>query len=66
MIQHAQTPWGEVRLAGSGFQLEHGNGGIDKPIARPGEHSAAILASIGYDASSIASLCAKGVTATID
>ena len=66
MIQHAQTPWGEVRLAGSGFQLEHGNGGIDKPIARPGEHSAAILASIGYDAPTIASLCAQGVTATID
>ncbi len=61
MLQQAQTPWGPVRLAGSGFQLEHGNGGVDQPIAQPGEHSRSILASIGYDENRIATLIADGV-----
>ena len=62
LLQQAQTPWGPVTLAGSGFRLEHGNGGIDKPIARPGENTREILASIGYDDARVGALCAAGVT----
>ncbi|MEK9719581.1 MAG: CaiB/BaiF CoA-transferase family protein, partial [Quisquiliibacterium sp.] len=61
-LQQAQTPWGPVGLMGSGFQLEHGNGGIDQPIAQPGEHSREILASIGYDDAAFDALTSAGVT----
>ncbi len=65
-VQQAQTPWGPVRLAGSGFQLEHGNGGVDQPIARPGEHSRAILTSLGYDDAAFDALCSAGITEASD
>jgi crotonobetainyl-CoA:carnitine CoA-transferase CaiB-like acyl-CoA transferase len=52
-IQDAQTPHGPVRLAGPAFVLAHGNGGIRRPIARPGEHNREILSELGYDSARI-------------
>ncbi len=61
LLQEAETPFGSVRLAGAGFRFEHGSGGIDKPMAMPGEHTDAVLRSIGYDAAQIANLRAEQV-----
>jgi crotonobetainyl-CoA:carnitine CoA-transferase CaiB-like acyl-CoA transferase len=61
LLQEAATPFGPVRLAGAGFRFEHGSGGIDKPMAMPGEHTDAVLGSVGYDAAQIAQLRAEQV-----
>ncbi len=61
MLQEVQTPYGPVRLAGSAFRMAHGTGGLDRPIALPGEHTDEVLASIGYDAQAIAALRADKV-----
>jgi crotonobetainyl-CoA:carnitine CoA-transferase CaiB-like acyl-CoA transferase len=60
-LQEADTPFGKVRLAGPAFRFEHGNGGIDRPLATPGMHNDEVLASIGYDAAGIAALRAAEV-----
>jgi crotonobetainyl-CoA:carnitine CoA-transferase CaiB-like acyl-CoA transferase len=61
MLQEVSTPYGPVRLAGSAFRMAHGTGGLDRPIALPGEHTDEVLASIGYDAQAIAALRADKV-----
>lgn len=61
LVQPAQTPYGEVRLAGAGFRMAHGNGGIEGPVATPGCDTASVLGSLGYDSAQIASLKASGV-----
>ncbi len=61
MIQEVSTPYGPVRLAGSAFRMAHGTGGLDRPIALPGEHTDEVLSSIGYDAQAIAALRADKV-----
>ena len=61
MLQEVQTPYGPVRLAGSAFRMAHGTGGLDRPIALPGEHTDEVLASIGYDDQAIAALRADKV-----
>jgi crotonobetainyl-CoA:carnitine CoA-transferase CaiB-like acyl-CoA transferase len=61
MLQEVSTPYGPVRLAGSAFRMAHGTGGLDRPIALPGEHTDEVLASIGYDAQAIATLRADKV-----
>ncbi len=61
MLQEVQTPYGPVRLAGSAFRMAHGTGGLDRPIALPGEHTDEVLASIGYDPQAIAALRADKV-----
>ena len=61
MLQEVQTPYGPVRLAGSAFRMAHGTGGLDRPIALPGEHTDEVLASIGYDPQAIAAMRADKV-----
>lgn len=61
MLQEVSTPYGPVRLAGSAFRMAHGTGGLDRPIALPGEHTDEVLASIGYDPQAIAALRADKV-----
>jgi crotonobetainyl-CoA:carnitine CoA-transferase CaiB-like acyl-CoA transferase len=60
-VQPAQTPYGEVRLAGAGFRMAHGNGGIEGPVATPGADTQRVLASIGYDETQIRQLQADRV-----
>jgi crotonobetainyl-CoA:carnitine CoA-transferase CaiB-like acyl-CoA transferase len=55
-LQDAQTPFGTVRLAGPAFRLAHGTGGIDRPLALPGQHNDEVLGELGYDAAAIAAL----------
>jgi crotonobetainyl-CoA:carnitine CoA-transferase CaiB-like acyl-CoA transferase len=53
LLQRAETPYGPVTLAGAGFRFEHGNGGIDRPLAAPGEHTDEVLAAAGYSPAEI-------------
>jgi crotonobetainyl-CoA:carnitine CoA-transferase CaiB-like acyl-CoA transferase len=61
VLQHVEAPYGELTLAGSGFRLEHGTGGIDRPPPTIGEHTDEILAEAGYDSAEIAAFRAEGV-----
>jgi crotonobetainyl-CoA:carnitine CoA-transferase CaiB-like acyl-CoA transferase len=55
-LQHVDSPWGPMRLMGSGFQMEHGGGHLDTLAPLPGADTDAILSSIGYDEAAIAGL----------
>jgi crotonobetainyl-CoA:carnitine CoA-transferase CaiB-like acyl-CoA transferase len=56
LLQPVETPHGTVRLCGAGFTMAHGSGGIDRPIALPGQDNDDVLASVGYDPAEIAAL----------
>jgi crotonobetainyl-CoA:carnitine CoA-transferase CaiB-like acyl-CoA transferase len=60
-IQELDTPYGRLRFAGSGFRLAHGNGRLDHMAPEPSAHTEEVLASLGYDAKSIAELKAREV-----
>jgi crotonobetainyl-CoA:carnitine CoA-transferase CaiB-like acyl-CoA transferase len=60
-MQTVDSPYGPLRLMGSGFQLEHGGGKLDTVGPQLGAHTDAILAEIGYDAAAIAGLRNGGV-----
>ncbi|HEX3954620.1 MAG TPA: CoA transferase, partial [Stellaceae bacterium] len=62
VMQHVESDYGPLTLAGSGFKLAHGSGGIDRAPPRLGEHNAAILAEAGYNDAEIAALRDEGVT----
>ena len=60
-VQEIETPYGRLRFAGSGFQLAHGGGKLDRMAPEPGADTDEVLGSIGYDARAIADLYAKEV-----
>ena len=60
VMQQISAPYGELRLAGSGFMLEHDGGGIDRPPPMLGEHSDEILREAGCSDADIAALRAAG------
>ena len=55
-LQQAETPYGPVTLAGPAFRFQHGNGGIDRPLATLSMHTEEVLTELGYDAAAIAAL----------
>src|SRR6267154_2219602 len=55
-IQEIDTPYGRLRFAGSGFQLAHGGGRLDRMAPALSAHTEEVLASLGYDAAAIADL----------
>ena len=55
-MQEIDTPYGRLRFAGSGFQLAHGGGRLDRMAPELGAHTDEVLASLGYDAEAIADL----------
>jgi crotonobetainyl-CoA:carnitine CoA-transferase CaiB-like acyl-CoA transferase len=61
VLQKVDSPDGELTLVGSGFQLAHGGGSIDRPPPRIGEHNFAVLSEAGYDAAEIAAFTEEGV-----
>ena len=60
-IQEIDTPYGRLRFAGSGFQLAHGGGKLDRMAPELSAHTDEVLASLGYDAKAIAELRAREV-----
>jgi crotonobetainyl-CoA:carnitine CoA-transferase CaiB-like acyl-CoA transferase len=61
VMQTVDSPYGTLRLMGSGFQMAHGGGKLDTLAPEVGADTDAILAEIGYDAAAIAGLRAEGV-----
>ena len=55
-IQNVDTPYGPLRFAGSGFQLAHGGGKLDRIAPALSEHTDAVLAEAGYSKEEVAAL----------
>lgn len=60
-LQEVDSPWGRMRLMGSGFQLAHGGGRLDRFAPAAGADTDAVLGALGYDAAAIAGLREAGV-----
>jgi crotonobetainyl-CoA:carnitine CoA-transferase CaiB-like acyl-CoA transferase len=60
-MQTAETPYGPVRLMGSGFQMAHGGGRLDSAPPELGAHTDAVLAEAGYSDDEITALRRDGV-----
>jgi crotonobetainyl-CoA:carnitine CoA-transferase CaiB-like acyl-CoA transferase len=60
-MQTVDSPFGPLRLMGSGFQMEHGGGKLDRLAPEVGADTDAVLAEIGYDAAAIAALRADAI-----
>ncbi len=60
-MQTVDSPWGKIRLMGSGFQMAHGGGRLDTLAPAPGADTDAVLAELGYDEAAIAGLRADAV-----
>ena len=61
VMQTVDSPYGTLRLMGSGFQMAHGGGRLDTLPPEPGADTDAVLAEIGYDAAAIAALRADDI-----
>jgi crotonobetainyl-CoA:carnitine CoA-transferase CaiB-like acyl-CoA transferase len=60
-MQSVDSPYGPLRLMGSGFQMAHGGGRLDTLAPAAGADTDAVLAEIGYDEAAIAALRAQAV-----
>jgi crotonobetainyl-CoA:carnitine CoA-transferase CaiB-like acyl-CoA transferase len=56
VMQTVESPWGSLRLMGSGFQMAHGGGKLDTLAPAPGADTDAVLTGLGYDEAAIAGL----------
>ncbi len=61
VMQTVDSPYGPLRLMGSGFQMEHGGGKLDTLAPEAGADTDSVLAGIGYDGAAIAALRADGI-----
>jgi crotonobetainyl-CoA:carnitine CoA-transferase CaiB-like acyl-CoA transferase len=61
VLQTVDSPYGPLRLMGSGFQMAHGGGKLDTLAPAVGADTDEILANIGCDAATIAGLKADAV-----
>jgi crotonobetainyl-CoA:carnitine CoA-transferase CaiB-like acyl-CoA transferase len=61
VLQTVESPYGPLRLMGSGFKLAHGGGRLESAPPVLGADTDAILAELGYDERAIGGLRADGV-----
>lgn len=61
ILQSVDTPLGAIRIAASGFRLEHGGGAVERAPATPGQHTDEVLAEAGYSTADIAAMRQDGV-----
>jgi crotonobetainyl-CoA:carnitine CoA-transferase CaiB-like acyl-CoA transferase len=55
-LQKVDTPFGQLRFAGSGFRLEHGGGKLDRMAPSLSQHTDEVLAEAGYNKDEVAAL----------
>jgi crotonobetainyl-CoA:carnitine CoA-transferase CaiB-like acyl-CoA transferase len=55
-LQKVDTPYGQLRFAGSGFQLAHGGGKLDRMAPSLSQHTDEVLAEAGYSKDEVAAL----------
>ena len=60
-MQTVDSPYGPIRLMGSGFQMAHGGGRLDTLAPEPGANNDEVLAEIGYNPAAIAALRADAI-----
>jgi crotonobetainyl-CoA:carnitine CoA-transferase CaiB-like acyl-CoA transferase len=61
VMQTVDSPYGPVRLMGSGFQMAHGGGKLDTLAPAAGADTDAVLADLGYTPAEIAALRADAI-----
>ena len=61
VMQTVESPYGPLRLMGSGFQMAHGGGRLDSAAPAVGADTDAVLADIGYGEAEIAALRADAI-----
>jgi crotonobetainyl-CoA:carnitine CoA-transferase CaiB-like acyl-CoA transferase len=61
VLQTVDSPYGTLRLMGSGFRMAHGGGKLDTLAPEAGADTDAVLTEIGYDTAAIAGLRAEGI-----
>ncbi len=61
VLQDVDTPYGPIKVVGTGFRLEHGGGSVERPPATLGEHTDEILREAGYSAAEVSNLRASNV-----
>jgi crotonobetainyl-CoA:carnitine CoA-transferase CaiB-like acyl-CoA transferase len=55
-MQTVESPYGRLRLMGSGFRLAHGGGRLDHAPPSLGEHTDEVLSEAGYSVAEVAAL----------
>ncbi len=61
VVQTVDSPYGPLRLMGSGFQMAHGGGKLDTLAPEAGADTDAVLAEIGYSPAEIEALRADAI-----
>jgi crotonobetainyl-CoA:carnitine CoA-transferase CaiB-like acyl-CoA transferase len=61
VMQTVDSPYGPLRLMGSGFQMAHGGGKLDTLAPMAGADTDAVLAELGYDEAAVAALRADAI-----
>jgi crotonobetainyl-CoA:carnitine CoA-transferase CaiB-like acyl-CoA transferase len=59
-MQTVNSPYGPLRLMGSGFQMAHGGGRLDTVAPQVGQHTDEVLGEVGFTDAEIAGLRADG------
>ena len=60
-MQTVETPYGRLRLMGSGFRMAQGGGRLDHAPPSLGEHTDQVLSAAGYSVDQVAALRRDGV-----
>jgi crotonobetainyl-CoA:carnitine CoA-transferase CaiB-like acyl-CoA transferase len=63
VMQEIDSPYGRLKMIGSGFRFEHDGGSIEFPPRLPGADTDAVLGEAGYTAAEIAAFRKAAVVA---
>jgi crotonobetainyl-CoA:carnitine CoA-transferase CaiB-like acyl-CoA transferase len=61
VLQEVESPYGRLRLIGSGFRMEHDGGSLEFPPRLPGADTDAVLTEAGYSSAEIDAFRKSGV-----